>query len=100
MHVIPMRRLREFWGIHAVAERPLRAWFNRVEQAKWQNFAELRRDFPAADMVGRFTIFNIAGNHYRLIARAEFQKQRVYVRAVLTHTEYDEERWKNDNWFA
>ncbi|HMN27602.1 MAG TPA: type II toxin-antitoxin system HigB family toxin, partial [Caldilineaceae bacterium] len=60
---------------------------------------ELRRDFPSADQVRRLTVFDIGGNHFRLIARVEYASQRVYVRAVLTHAEYDVEKWKNDDWF-
>jgi len=97
MHIISMRRLREFWQIHPIAERPLRAWFSRVEQAKWQSLVELRRDFPSADLVRRLTGFDIGGNHFRLITRVEYPNQRVYIRSVLTHAEYDEGKWKNDD---
>lgn len=94
-----MRRLREFWEKHPNAERALRAWFTHVEQAQWQNFAEVRRDFPAADQVKRLTVFNIGGNHYRLIGRIEYEQQKVFIRAVLTHAEYDREGWKDDDWY-
>ncbi len=53
MHIISMRRLREFWEIHSTAERPLRTWYTRVEHAQWQNFADVKQDFPAADQVKR-----------------------------------------------
>jgi mRNA interferase HigB len=99
VNILTLRRLREFWAVHATAERPLRAWFTRVEEAHWQSFADVRRDFPSADQVKRLTVFNIGGNNFRLITRIEFQKQRVYIRAVLTHAEYDQEKWKDDNWF-
>ena len=42
-----------------------------------------------ADLVGRRTIFNIAGNKYRLIARVNYQTQRIFVLRILTHAEYD-----------
>ena len=29
----------------------------------------------------------------------EFAQQKVYIRAVLTHAEYDREGWKNDSWY-
>ncbi|MEA5552935.1 type II toxin-antitoxin system HigB family toxin [Anabaena cylindrica UHCC 0172] len=35
---------------------------------KWENFIQLRQVFPSADLVGNFTVFNISGNNYRLIA--------------------------------
>jgi mRNA interferase HigB len=50
-----------------------------------------KRPFP-------LTVFNIGGNRYRLIARVEYEQQRVYIRHVLTHAEYDKGAWKNDPW--
>ena len=32
--------------------------------------------YPNADLVGRRTVFNIAGNKYRLVARVNYQTQR------------------------
>jgi mRNA interferase HigB len=39
-------------------------------------------------------VFNIGGNKYRLIAAIHFNRQKVYIRHVLTHPEYDRGRWK------
>lgn len=100
MHIITKRALQTFWQNHPNAEKPLSAWFTQVKRVHWQNFAELRRDFPAADLVGRFVVFNISGNHYRLITRVEFASQKVYIRHILTHAEYDKGRWKEDDWYA
>lgn len=100
MHIISMRRLREFWTTHPRAECPLRAWYTQVEQAHWQSLADVKRAFPAVDLVKRLTVFNISGNHFRLIARIEYEQQKVYVRFVLTHAEYDREEWKQDDWYA
>ncbi len=33
-------------------------------------------------------IFNIRGNHYRLIVRMVFQWRRIYIKEFLTHAEY------------
>ena len=99
MWVISRARLREFWQRHPDAERRLRAWYQIVEAARWTDWEELRRTFPSADRVGRLTVFNVGGNNYRLVARVEYEKHRVYVRAVMTHREYDSNDWKNDPWF-
>lgn len=99
MHVISLRRLREFWEKHPDAQSPLRAWFKQVDHAKWENFSELQSVFPSADQVKRMTVFNIGGNKYRLISCVEYERQRVYIRTVLTHAEYDKEKWKNDPWY-
>jgi len=54
------------------------------------NFAELRAVFNSVDAVGSgLYIFNIKGNHYRLIARIHFNVRTVYIKFVGTHREYD-----------
>ena len=50
--------------------------------------------YPAADQVGDVVIFNIRHNRYRLITYAVFPKQKLYVKALLTHAEYDRGEWK------
>ena len=96
MHVISKTPLREFWSVYPDAERPLRRWLRTVENADWQSFAELRMTYANADQVDRFTVFNIGGNKYRLIAVIHFNRGKVYVRHVLTHKEYDLGKWKDD----
>jgi mRNA interferase HigB len=66
---------------------------------KWQNFVDLRQVFPSADQVGNLTVFNIGGNNYRLITLVDYKYQKVFIRHVLTHAEYDKEEWKNDQWY-
>jgi mRNA interferase HigB len=100
MHIISKKTLQVFWEQHPVAEKPLRGWFVRVKQSTWNNFAELRQNFPSADLVGRLVVFNIGGGNYRLIARVEFKLKRVYIRHVLTHARYDKGQWKNDEWIT
>jgi mRNA interferase HigB len=39
-------------------------------------------------------VFDIKGNDFRLIAAIHFDRRKVFVLAVLTHKEYDKERWK------
>ena len=62
--------------------------------AKWKSLEDLRKTFPATDMVGDLAIFNIRGNQYRLIVRMVWRYQRMYVKEFLTHAEYDKGRWK------
>ena len=50
--------------------------------------------FPSTDKVGDVFVFDIAGNKLRLIAAIHFNKGRVFIRAVLTHKEYDQGGWK------
>lgn len=66
-----------------------------MKPAEFSSFAELRSIFPAADQVGRLTVFNIGGNKARLIAAIHYNRRKVYIRAIMTHDEYDEGKWKD-----
>jgi mRNA interferase HigB len=46
------------------------------------------------DKVGGRYVFNIGGNKFRLIAGIQFATQRLFVKTVLTHREYDKGDWK------
>jgi mRNA interferase HigB len=96
MHVISEKKLREFWAVHPEAEAPLRAWNRVAGQAEWERFADVREAYPSADQVGKFTVFNIGGNKFRLIVVVHFNRGKLYVRHVLTHKDYDEGAWKKD----
>ncbi len=41
-----------------------------------------------------YTVFNIGGNDFRLIANIFYRDETVLIRHVLTHAEYDREDWK------
>lgn len=65
-----------------------------ASKADFATFAQLKSAFGAADRVGKLTVFDIAGNKYRLIAAVHFNRRKVYVRHVLTHDDYDKGKWK------
>jgi mRNA interferase HigB len=99
MRIITKRTLREFWERHSTSKLPLMLWYENISKQNFYNLVELRQVFPHADSVGNFTVFNIGGNKYRLITYINYQQQLVFIRNVLTHSEYNQENWKNDDWF-
>jgi mRNA interferase HigB len=94
VNVISLKRLREFSSHHRDAEGSLRAWYGIAKRASWQSLAELKKVYPSADLVGRYTVFNIKGNKYRLIARIKYSSQTLFIVAIMTHEEYDLGKWK------
>jgi mRNA interferase HigB len=94
MHVIAKPALVAFWTDHPDAEGPLAAWHRLMEASTFADFNELRDTFASADYVAPFTVFNIGGNKYRLIAVIHYNRGKVYIRHVLTHRDYDKEKWK------
>jgi mRNA interferase HigB len=69
-------------------------WYKEVKTKDYKSFNELREVFPLADKVGKLTVFNIGGNKVRLVAAIHYNRKRIYIRAVLTHKQYDEGKWK------
>jgi mRNA interferase HigB len=94
MNTISRRKIREFVALHPNSESSLTSWYKIATKATWQNIVEVRNDYPHADVVGRLVVFNIAGNNVRLIAEIRYQSQSILIKHILTHTEYDKDRWK------
>jgi mRNA interferase HigB len=94
MHIITRKRLNEFAQKHPDTKTSLEHWYKLMKQGRFLSFVELRMEFPHADQVGKLTVFNIGGNKARLIAAIHYNRQKVYIRAVLMHDEYDKGRWK------
>lgn len=94
LHVITRKKLLEAAKRHGDLWEPLDAWYRAAKKAHWTNLADVRWLFPTADAVGRFTVFNIKGNAYRLITEINFRSGRVFLRHVLTHAEYSKGNWK------
>jgi len=94
MHVISRKRLKEAAEKHSDLAAPLDAWYRIATKAKWANLADVRKTWASADSVEQYTVFNIKGNDYRLIAEINYLTGRVFLRYVLTHAEYDRGRWK------
>ncbi len=94
MHVISRKALRQFGEEHPDSENALARWFKIMQRNEFANLNALRATFPTADQVGDLIVFNIGGNKYRLIASIHFNRGKVYIRRVLTHSEYDKGDWK------
>jgi len=90
VRIIAKRTLKEFWGKHPDSEEPLKAWYDEALKADWKSFNDIKAEFGSASILGNDRIvFNIKGNHYRLIVMILFAKGKIFIRFVGTHKEYD-----------
>jgi mRNA interferase HigB len=90
VRIITESRLTAFWTEHPPAEVPLKAWRALIRLARYESPHQAKAAFPSADFLGNgVTVFDIGGNKYRLVVTMRYDLQRVYVRHVLTHAEYD-----------
>ena len=101
MRIISEKRLREFWELAKSSEAARRKkamleWRDVVRSADWNNFADVRMTFNHADVYSDCVIFDVGGNKYRIIAKIEYRIHIVFIRTVLTHSEYDEKKWQSD----
>lgn len=92
--LISNKALRKFAALHADTAQSLQDFKRKVEKGSFGNFAELRAVFPAVNKVGQRFVFNIGGNKVRLVAGVDFLHRRTFIKAVLTHGEYDKGEWR------
>ncbi len=99
MNVFTRGAIKQASSDYRDAAQELQAWSGVVKRAAWQNFVELRADFPKADDVDGVIVFNIRHNRYRMLTVVKYDRFEdgrhingsVYVKAFMTHAEYD--RW-------
>ena len=101
MRIITKRRILDYAKQHPNASSNLSAWITVASAAKWQSIADVRKVFSHADLAtvqsSKFvTIFNIAGNHHRLITAIHYNTRSIFILKILTHADYSKDRWKND----
>src|SRR5215210_3502323 len=99
MTIVGAGRLDEFVRRHPDAETSLAGWAQNTRAADWRSLQQVRQTYRSADAVrvesGRVvTVFDIRGNNYRLLTAISYPAGVVNVLQLLTHAEYDKEKWK------
>jgi mRNA interferase HigB len=99
MRVISRKILRNFSESHADSCDALYDWYRVSSQAEWLSLIDVQQIYTKSEVLGNFTVFNIKGNRYRLIVNLVDVSQKIYIKYVLTHAEYDKDEWKNHPYF-
>ena len=94
MHVITQKRIWDAKKEYPESASALDGWYRVIKSNHFASFSDLRKTFNSVDKVGDVFVFNISGNKLRLIASIHFNCQRLYVRYILRHNEYDKNNWK------
>ena len=90
VHIIGQERLVEFWEKHPDARTRLQTWYYDAKSANWSRPADIKAVYRNASILpNNRVVFNIKGNHYRLVVLVEYANKRVRIRFVGTHEEYD-----------
>ena len=90
MRVIAKKTLREFWKKHPDCEQQFTTWYQDTKVADWKTPGDIKREYPSASILeDNRVVFNIKGNHYRLIVKISYEYGMIWIRFVGTHAEYD-----------
>jgi mRNA interferase HigB len=97
MHIVTRKHLVTAEERYPDAARGIRAWYRIAKEASWRSFTEAREVFKDADNVDGYVIFNFRQNRYRLVTIIHYPCEKegrttrghIYIRAFLTHREYD-----------
>ena|SRR5436190_24190319 len=99
--IVSPKRVKEYASRYPTAKPALTHWLENIRRGEWRNPSDLKASFSDVDPVtvdsGRTVyVFNIEHNRHRLIAAIHFNTQTVYVLRIMTHREYDRNRWKEE----
>jgi mRNA interferase HigB len=95
VNVISKRGLRQMLRRKSLdVSEEVASWFKTAMAARWDNIQDIRQVFPDVDHVGQVLVFNIRHNRYRLIVTVFYPSRTIYMKALLTHREYDRKEWK------
>ena len=90
MRVISVKTIKLFYHSHKTALQPLLCWYEEIRKASWKNHNELKTQFSNASIINtKRVVFNIHGNHYRLIVDIEYRLGIVFVVWIGSHKDYD-----------
>jgi mRNA interferase HigB len=96
MHVIARKVLKEFSNRYHQSRKPLDSWWTICNKNQFSDFVELKKTFGTVDLINNCLVFNIGGGKYRLVVRVNFSAQRMWIKYILSHEEYDKLDLKGD----
>lgn len=97
MHVITQKQIQDAKKQYQECQSALDGWLRIMQKKSFANFSELKETFRSVDYVNGKYVFDVGGNKLRIIASIHFNTQRLFIRSVLTHAEYDKGKWKFDH---
>ena len=82
--------MRDFWADYPDTGQQLKSWFQEADKAIWKSPGQIKKAYPSASILpGNRVVFNIKGNHYRLIVKINYDYQIAWIRFIGTHAQYD-----------
>lgn len=92
MHVISRKPFRDAAEQNPNSRVAIDDCYRVLRSGTFKTPDELRQVFPSLDNFkyqDRWWVIDISGNHLRLLAFIDFELNRLYLRHIVTHAEYD-----------
>ncbi|MGF6147776.1 Uncharacterized protein conserved in bacteria [Kingella potus] len=89
MQILGKQKISAFMAKHADSRQSLATWIADVERENWQTPHDIKAVYQSADfLAGNRVIFNIRGNHYRLVVKVRYSNGIVKIDWIGTHAQY------------
>lgn len=92
MHIISKRPFNEAAKKNPNERQAVMDLYQVIKKATFTSPDEMRKLFPSLDNFkykDKWWVIDIGGNNLRLIAFIQFVQNRMYVKHIVTHKEYD-----------
>ncbi len=88
--VLAKSTLREFWEKHRDSEQYLKTWYKTAMESEWRSPRDVKKTYASASfLIDNRVVFNIKGNHYRLVVKFNYERSWAFIRFIGTHASYD-----------
>jgi|ERR1700677_1720619 mRNA interferase HigB len=103
VHLIKKQTIEDFAAVNTRSRNSFEDWLEKLRYADWEKPTDIQSTFGSADLLGKSSdrvIFDIAGNHYRMICKYFFGTKQVhlFVCWIGTHAKYDELNNNNEQY--
>ena len=90
MKVFTRKTIVDYYKKNNQIKKSLKSWYQEAKNAHWNTTQDIKDRYPTASFLhDNLVIFNLKGNDYRLAAKIDLKKRRIFIKWIGTHTEYD-----------
>lgn len=93
VHLIKWQTIEKFQHENARSRSSFRLWILTLKEADWEQPEDITNTYGSADLLGNGSdrvVFNIGGNHFRMICHYVFGRKNVhlFICWIGTHSAY------------
>lgn len=90
MNIVSRKTIKNFYEIYTDSKSSLVSWAAEAQKANWKTPADIKLRYPSASFLkNNRVVFNLKGNHYRLIVAVSYNYGAIYIKFIGSHNEYN-----------